>query len=268
MLRNVDGCSSLAVLAVAVASYVVHNALDLVPDAAVQMLVRACGARRADGFDLRMWLHSLCMGIGAAGASLHETLTADVTEPAASYLCLPPPSTLAWAIPAAEMGYAVHDLRDALRVGNVSFILHGAFVGSFCALLFYLGVAHHITVALTVHISSVFLNLRRVDFGPQRNTAVDVSFAVSFVLLRVLFLPALWVIFLLYARRTEPSTWGACMLGGRVVYLAFAGGAVLHGLNAYWAWLIVVRLRTRWRDDDGLGRSGGAEGHYHRSSTS
>ena len=44
------------------------------------------------------------------------------------------------------------------------------------------------------------------------------------------------------------------------------GGVLLHGLNAYWAVQIVARARARvWRDADGVGRSGGAEGHYHKS---
>ena len=164
------------------------------------------------------------------------------------------------------MGYAVHDLRDALRVGNASFIFHGAFVGSFLALMFSLSVAHHITVVLTVHLSSVFLNLRRVDFGEKGNTAVDISFATSFVVLRLLFLPALWLLFLRHAHQTERSTWGPCMLSGHVVLLAIIGGVLLHGLNAYWAVQIVARARARvWRDADGVGRSGGAEGHYHKS---
>ena len=255
----------MEVLTVAAASYAAHSLLDALPPAAVHALLSRFGARSSDGFDLRMWLHSLLMGAGGLFSFLVD---AAHHEPQASFQCEPPPSFLSWALPAAEMGYAVHDLRDAMRIGNPSFIFHGAFVGSFLALMFYLQVAHHITVVFTVHLSSVFLNLRRVDFGMRGNTAVDVGFAASFVVLRLLFLPILWLLFLRHAYQTVPSTWGACMLGGSVVPLAILGGVLLHGLNAYWGVQIVLRVRARvWRDADGVGRSGGAEGHYHKSRT-
>jgi hypothetical protein len=222
------------------------------------------GAQRTDGFDARMWIHSAVMGVAAAANFAFDSLTVEVTEPERSFRCLPPASTLAWMLPAAEMGYALHDLRDALRAGNPSFIAHGALVGGFLALLFWLRVAHHLTVVIALHISSIFLNLRRVDFGSRANAAVDVAFAASFVLLRLLALPALWVVFLRAAVAEPPHRLGACMLGGRVVYLAVLGGVGLHSLNGYWGWLIILKLRSKWRDADGVGRLQ-AEGHYHRS---
>ena len=54
---------------------------------------------------------------------------------------------------------------------------------------------------------------RRVDFGARVNTAIDVGFAASFVVLRVIMLPLLWVVFIRHAWISEPSTWGSCMLG-------------------------------------------------------
>ena len=251
------------VVAAAASSVIAHSFLDAIPPAAVQRLVRRCGAVNSDGFDLRMWLHSLVMGVGAMYVFIHDQRL--VPEPHASYACLPPPSIFSWILPAAEMGYALHDLRDAIRLGSPSFILHGAFVGGFLAAMFCLQVAHHMTIVISVHLSSVFLNLRRVDFGPPLNAAVDVAFAASFFVLRVLFLPVLWVIFLRHGMLSDAQGWGECMLNGRVINFAIGGGVILHGLNAYWAVQIVARVRSRWRDADGLGRSGGAEGHYHRS---
>ena len=252
---------------VAAASALFHSLLDAIPPSLVQrILVTKFGAIRSDGFDARMWLHSAIMGLAAAASVIHDALTLEIREPERSFRCLPPASTLAWVLPAAEMGYALHDLRDALRIGNPSFIAHGAFVGGFLALLFYLEVAHHVTVVISLHISSIFLNMRRIDFGPRANTAVDVAFAVSFLLLRLMMLPAIWLVFLSGAAAEPPSNFGACMLGGRVLHLAFVGGLALHGLNGYWGWQIVRKLRSRWRDEDGLGRLK-AEGHYHHSRT-
>jgi hypothetical protein len=287
-----------AVGAVAAASVLCHSAFDAVPASAVLRALKSFGAIRADGFDFRMWLHSLLLGAAAAGTFVYEMLTSDVIEPERSFRCMPvraartrrtippsaltspsrpslyiytlsllqPASTLGWALPAAELGYALHDMRDALRLGNAAFILHGVFVGGFLWLLFALDVAHHVTPMLSVHLSSVFLNLRRVDFGPFGNHAIDIGFVVSFFVLRLAFLPAAWLLFLREANGSDTASWGACMLGGRVLYLAVFGGAVLHGLNAFWAWQIVIKLRSRWRGADGIGTDA-AEGHYHRTRT-
>ena len=256
----------VAVLSTAALSVAAHSCLDAIPPSVITAILKRFGARNSDGFDLRMWLHSLVLGVGA-GYSFLQDQSSEFAEPNSSFSCLPPSSTLSWALPAAELGYAMHDLRDALRLGNKSFILHGFFVGGFLALLFALGVAHHVTVVLSTHTSSIFLNLRRVDFGPRANAAIDVLFALSFCIMRLVLLPALWIVFLRHARDSDYRSWGACMLGERVVHIAIAGGFVMHGLNAYWGWQIVMRLRARlsWRDADGLGRSSGAEGHYHKS---
>lgn len=253
--------SIFAIGAVAIGSATAHSLLDALPHSVVQRVLAKCGARSSDGFDARMWVHSAVMGIGAAACVAWDSLTAEIVEPERSFRCMPPASHLAWALPAAEMGYALHDLRDAARIGNPSFVAHGAFVGSFLALLFWLDVAHHVTASLALHISSIFLNLRRVDFGPRANAAVDVAFAISFFVLRLVLLPAMWLVFLLRGAAEPPSRLGACMASGRVLYVAFVGGLVLHVLNAYWGWLILRKLRSKWRDSDGLGRLK-AEGHY------
>ena len=61
---------------------------------------------------------------------------------------------------------------------------------------------------MSIHLSSVFLNLRRVDFGPSANRSIDVGFALSFFALRVLVLPALWVRFLWHAAQWDASAFG------------------------------------------------------------
>ena len=127
-----------------------------------------------------------------------------------------------------------------------------------------LGVAHHVNVVIALHLSSVFLNLRRVDFGPRLNARIDIAFAVSFLLLRVLLLPLLWFVFLVRGYAVPAERFGACMLGGRVLHLALVGGGALHGLNAYWGWQIVLKVRSKWRDGDGVGRNR-VEGHYHKT---
>lgn len=257
-----------AIIVIALMSAMVHACLQRIPAHVVLWCARRCGARRADGFDVRMWLHSAFVGVGALVAVALEWQL-DVREPARSFACMPPSSTLAYVLPAMEMGYALHDLRDALRLGRVPFVLHGLLVAGMLATMFVLQVAHHVTVALTLHLSSVFLNLRRVDFGPAANMAIDITFAVSFIVLRLVWFPALWLQFIWQAGSTERASWGACMLGGYAVLLAAASGLVLHGLNAYWGWQIVQKLISRhaWRDVDGVGRLA-QEGHFHGSKVS
>ena len=77
--------SPVAILSVAAASALVHSALDSVPPAVVLRVARACGARSADGFDLRMWLHSLVMGVSAVASTTLEAMFADVYEPQRSF---------------------------------------------------------------------------------------------------------------------------------------------------------------------------------------
>ena len=146
--------SGAAIAAVAVASAAAHILLDELPPGVLARVLARCGALRWDGFDVRMFIHSVVMGLLATYSFSADMLTADVTEPTRSFQCMPPSSTLAWVLPAAEMGYALHDLRDAVRLGNPSFIAHGAFVGGFLLTLFVIGVAHHVTVGIALHVSS------------------------------------------------------------------------------------------------------------------
>lgn len=256
--------STPAIIAVASASAVCHAALGLIPQHAVQRFLTCnCGAVSSQGFDFKIWLHSVIAGVGAVAFLVYEMLTEEVIEPERSVRCMPPSSAMAWVLPATELGYALHDLRDALHTGKASFMLHGVFVGGFLGLTFALGVAHHSTFVLSVHCSSIFLNLRRVNFGPRGNAWIDVSFAITFFVLRLILLPALWALFLWHVLVASDSrTWGPCMLGGAVVPVAVFGGVVLHSLNFYWGWLILKKLRSDSikRDKDGMS-SNPDEGH-------
>merc|ERR1712216_565099 len=139
--------------------------------------------------DFKGVLHSTAVGLGAIGAIVLEA-GMDVVEPARSYACLPPSSTLAWALPLIELGYALHDLLSAVRIGNRPFIVHGVVASSMLTMCCSLGVAHHLSRVLIIPLSTVFLHLRRVDCGPHVNLMLDVSFALSFWGLRLILLPS------------------------------------------------------------------------------
>ena len=147
--------TSSEVVAVAVASCAAHELSSWVPATVITRIAKRCGARRADGFDLRCWLHSLLMGCTARGLAVWEQYQLDVIEPERSYRCLPPATALAWVLPAIEVGYALHDLRDAARIRSVSFAMHGVLVGGFLAIAFVLGIAHHLTVSASERKGSI-----------------------------------------------------------------------------------------------------------------
>ncbi len=260
----------VALLAVAAAAFSVHAALDAVPQERVGSLLKLLGARRSDGIDTRSLVHAALAGTGAAVVLWIESQKPSLAEPASSFQCLPASSRIAWALPAFELGYALHDLRQAIAIGSFAFIAHGALVSTMLGLVCYLGVAHHLSRVFVVHLSSVFLHLRRADFGHAVNDAIDLSFAASFFVLRLLLLPWWWVRFLSHAASTDPATWGSCM-NGRIVAVATIGGLVIHCLDAYWAMIIAKRIAagrhsvrvaaSTYRDEGGIGRSS-AEGHY------
>ena len=191
-------------LVVAACTCAFYAVLGAVPATTVEALLRMCGSRSSDGLDFKGVLHSSMVGTGAVAALMLES-GLEVVEPARSYACLPPSSWLTWALPAIELGYALHDLLYALRLGSRPFILHGMVASSMLTLCCALGVAHHLSRVLIIHLSTVFLHLRRADFGPHVNGLIDGCFAVSFWCLRLALLPWWWVRFLAHAFRSDPS---------------------------------------------------------------
>ena len=70
-------------------------------------------------------------------------------------------------------------------------------------------------------------------------------------------LPLWWLRFLRLGAASDPRQWGACMHQG-VLRAAFAAGVVMHGLNLYWAALLLRKAHGWWRGGalrsaDGLG---------------
>eukprot|EP00965_Chrysotila_dentata_P081509 2690880-Pleurochrysis_carterae.AAC.1 len=269
--------------AVVLASLSLHHAVERIPVAVVSRVFIACGARRAEGFDLRSAVHSLLATGGAVAVLMHES-TLSIQEPERSFSCMPPSSSFSWALPYMELGYALHDLIAALRIGRASFVLHGLGISLILVILSALGVAHHTARVQLMHGSTFFLHLRRLDLGQAGNKAVDISFALSFLLLRWVVLPQWWVRFIWYGFTAPASGWGACM-GMHIVWLAVVSGAALHALNAYWGLLILKRAfgtrrdetgdekasaaavtTSAWRSSDGLG-TGEDEGHYRAKQT-
>jgi hypothetical protein len=209
-----------------------------------RMLKRHLGAHHSARFDLCSMVHSVVVSTLAA-ASIWLEAHADPPEPQRSYACAEPASPLSWLIPSIELGYALHDLSKAVWHKQMDFALHGVLVTTILLLLCGLGTAHHTSRISIVHLSTILLNLRRVDFGLAANRRVDVGFALSFLFLRCLMLPYWWLLFLAYGRDTPAREWGPCMHGGAVVALAAVGGLFMHALNFYWGGLILIKAVSR-----------------------
>merc|ERR1712008_385953 len=99
------------------------------------------------------------------------------------------------------------------------------------------------------------MGLRRWNLGVSGNLCVDLTFVVSFVILRLVVLPIWWVRFLRYGWRADlAASWGPCMHRGMLA-LALWGGVALHALNLYWFFHICQRTATKLRGFEQCARS-------------
>lgn len=192
------------VLVLSVAAY---EYLARVPAGSVRGGIRLlCGDVDIKHFDLMSTVHSIVMGSLAVGCYLWEMGYADVRYPASVYACLGPSSSLAAILPAIEAGYAISELAGVLfRKWDRLLVLHGVVVLVTVMCLRALGVDHFAYQLFSIHISTIFLNLRGVDFGGSNNIVIDVAFLLTFAVLRIVVLPAWWVQFLVHGHRLGPE---------------------------------------------------------------
>jgi len=252
-------------VAVAVAYQILVKA---VPEPEVYRLLRKhCGAQSIQRFDLKSTIHSLIIGVAATCSILWDAFFTEVHEPARMYMCMPPTTWLSWALPPIEAGYALGELFTMIPQRNWQYIAHGTLVLSTLSVLRWLGVVAHASRILVIHVSTAFLNLRGIDLGPRVNGAIDVCFAMSFILLRLVILPVWWVQFLAYGYGLKGDG-GAGGGGGSVDVRATAscvtnavyrvvvvGGVLIHGLNLYWGLLVCKKLWQKLRGRSALHRS-------------
>jgi len=232
------------------------------------VLKRVFGAVKCDGLNAKSLVHSTLASFASFIMVYYELqLEVEAQEPARSFYCMPASSWFAVFLPPFELGFGLHDLAEGIRLQQWSFLLHGIIVSATLIPCLWLDLAHHMAKISIVHFSTIFLNLRRADFGDAGNLAVDVTFMVTFMLLRVFLLPRWFFDFLSYGLdgRSDPSTWGWCM---NFYVLAVDAMIMLlfSGLNFYWAVLLVQKtyaklvLGESTRAEDGVGREK-AEGH-------
>jgi len=136
---------------------------------------------------------------------------------------------------------------------DVEYALHGSIVFSSLSLLRYIDVVHHTSRILVIHVSTIFLGLRGLDFGPERNAHVDIVFAATFIFLRMVVLPMWWVQTL-----NLPASAESCMTG-TVFNIVLVSGLLLHGLNFYWGTLILRKVVRKLMPGGSFKRDQGGE---------
>ena len=223
-------------------------ALDYVisPESVKRWLRKYTFIKKSQGFYVHGMIHHTVVSVLAFVVYLRENDPNVVGEPDRSFLCLPPVTPLSEILPAISLGYGFHDVVDGFRRSSPSFVAHGALLVFGFTLLCTLDVAHHLVRVLMINVSSIFLNMRRLDGGVQFNFMIDMMFVASFVIMRILVLPWWWIQFLYRAHNTDPQSWGNCM-NEYIVLFSFIGGCILHGLNLYWLYLILRNARRRYR---------------------
>lgn len=228
-----------------------YRALGRVPDATVRRAIRAvCGdGVKIKHFDHASILHSFFMGSCALGCHLWELAYADLQYPVRIYACLGPASTLAWMLTPIEAGFALNEVADVLlKKWDRLLLVHGVMVSTTLVFFERLGFEHHVSFIFIIHLSTVPLNMRGLDFGPFVNLLVDATFAASFVVLRNLLLVGLWLQFLFHGYKIGREHWGSC-INAPIVVVVVLVGLLIHGLNIYWARKIFSKVWAKFQGE-------------------
>lgn len=226
--------------AVGAVSCIFWFGLDHVATLIPQTVLLQHKVRRSEDLFLPNLIHHACSGLGAIVVWALEDYS-EVPQPQRSFQCLPPATPLAEFLPSISLGYGLHDFAYGVRTGQASFWLHGLLISLALLVVCHLRIGHNLARLEIMNLSTIFLILRRVDFGPAINRCVDVTFVVLFFALRVVLIPLWWIQYLRYSRSSDSQLWGPCINAG-VLALVGVSGIAMHSLNAYWFWHICQKM--------------------------
>jgi hypothetical protein len=189
------------------------------------------------GIDWLAFVHALVTGIGGmfcvyldfraaeAMTGLPENIrTARCGEPALT--------SLHRILPPIVMGYSIFDVIAGLSLGW-DFLLHGC--ATFAVFFFFCfhQVPHLLTPMLLMEVSTIFLTLVECElFSPTVSVLNQLSFALSFLLFRVLVVPYIWVGQIRHLLQEESLGTNWC-LPGYFNPFTLVMGAVFHPLNFF-----------------------------------
>jgi hypothetical protein len=220
--------------------------------AASLWLVRQVGQKRL-GVDWYALVHAVVSFGGCAAVLYLDLVTSHqltgVAEPYRSLQCHAPLTSLHRILPAITMGYSLLDLFDGIFI-SFDFALHGA--ATMLVLAYYCAVdaPHIVEPLLIVEASTLFLVLVRAEFWSDAAAAFNQAlFVLSFFVSRCLLAP------FLHARIVSfmwlHSEWKECY-PWHFLPVSAASGLFFHGLNYFWLYKIVRKVRRKMLGKEGI----------------
>jgi hypothetical protein len=206
--------------------------------------IKATAGKRG-GIDWYALAHASIVSSGALFCAYLDIYASDidihgVPEPLRSVRCAPPLTRLHSVIPMISLGYAALDLFDGIMRRRIDNILHGVILGVLMVIVCELGSQHLTTYGLIMEMSTVPLNLLKVEWSrPVFGVLTSIAFVGSFFIGRIIVVPWLWMRWILTYRDEvivghAASCYPDYFFGN--VYVGF--GACFHLLNVYWMILI------------------------------
>lgn len=220
------------------------------------------------GVEWHALLHAILVGFGALGCRILEghferggdmggTITLDyrgsamteedargLSEARRIALCLGPLTSLHRLIPALTLGYSICDVLDSFKLGP-AFLMHGlataVVMGFFCEL----GNSHVVTPMLLMELSTILLTTVRARFySPGVQAGVQLSFVLSFFVVRLLWVPQIWWDITVEMNRQRGSDVDTCFLN-TVFCVVILFGLFFHSLNAYWFYRMILKIQRK-----------------------
>ena len=124
-------------------------------------------------------------------------------------------------IPLISVGYSLYDLYLGIKGKKIDHISHGLIFVFMFSYMYFTNIILSSHGIMLVEISSIFLNLR-----PYRKKWIDLSFAISFFMFRIIICPIFLYLYITNPNNTEK-------------FVIFIGGSSITLLNLYWFYFIM-----------------------------
>lgn len=206
-------------------------------------------ADKRQNVDWYALVHNVVTGVGSVMAVYLDFFSAQtltgIAEPLRSCACGGPLTSLHRILPAITMGYGVLDLIEGLHLGP-DFAAHG--VATFSIMTFFVEseLPQVVVPFLLMEVSSIFLCLVRADFwNDTMAITCQALFALNFFIFRIIVSPFMWfrLIKTMYQHSGE-ELYQSCF-NPYVLPVSFIVGLFFHGLNSFWFYKIVRKVRRK-----------------------
>ena len=126
-------------------------------------------------------------------------------------------------VPLISFGYSFYDLYIGVKSKRFENILHGALFSSYFCYFYSKNLLSSLHVIMLEESSSIFLNLRPLDYK-----IIDILFIVTFFIFRLVICPITIYLYIIHPDNTEKT-------------VVFCGMICLTSLNVYWFKQIVKK---------------------------